>query len=156
MLKCHFIKKGFTLIELLIVVGIIAILAGIVIIAVNPTKQFAQANNTERQIEIKKIMDSITQYSIDRRGDMTSLLPLGYVKGTTGSIVTGTSVGSTEINLSLLAPTYITPELPIDPSLPSSSHDTGYKFLLDNMGMLKISAPMAELGAKIFLVTRAS
>ena len=41
-------KKGFTLIEILVVIGIMAVLATIVIIAINPAKQFAQARNADR------------------------------------------------------------------------------------------------------------
>ena len=155
MFKNRFFKKGFTLIELLIVIGIIAILAGIVVIAVNPAKQFAEAKNAERRVEIKKILDAINQYAIDRRGEMMSLLPAGYVTGTTINIVTSNSNGPTEIDLSPLVPIYMTPEVPIDPDS-TSTHDTGYDFIIDNNGQMKISAPMAELGENIFNATRAS
>jgi len=66
-------KRGFTLIEILLVIGVITILAAIVIIAINPARQFAQARNIQRQTAIKSISDSISQYLIDYRGK----IPLG-------------------------------------------------------------------------------
>ncbi|MCK5603699.1 type II secretion system protein, partial [Candidatus Pacearchaeota archaeon] len=55
-------KKGFTLIELLIVIGIISILAGIVLVAVNPAQQFGKANDSERKSEIGTLLSAIYQY----------------------------------------------------------------------------------------------
>jgi len=62
-------EKAFTLIEILLVIGLIAILAAIVIIAINPARQFAQARDTQRANNIRAISDAIYQYVIDNKGE---------------------------------------------------------------------------------------
>ncbi|EKD65054.1 MAG: hypothetical protein ACD_50C00205G0004 [uncultured bacterium] len=66
-------QKGFTLIELLVVIGILAVLLAITLIAINPARQFANANNTQRRSDVNQILNSIGQYSADNRGDITAL-----------------------------------------------------------------------------------
>lgn len=61
-------RRGFTLIETLIVIGGISILAAIVLVAINPLRQFAQARNAQRQQDIKQITEAVSQYSVDHRG----------------------------------------------------------------------------------------
>lgn len=57
--------KGFTLIEILIVIGLIAILAAVTIIALNPTASFAKARDSERQTEMAQIFTAINRYVVD-------------------------------------------------------------------------------------------
>jgi len=64
------LKKGFTLIELLIVITIIAILAAVVFVAIDPAKRFTEARNSVRWSEVKSIADAILQYEVDNDGDI--------------------------------------------------------------------------------------
>ena len=55
-------QKGFTLIELLVVIGILAILLAITLIAINPARQFGQANDTKRRSDATQILNAVGQY----------------------------------------------------------------------------------------------
>ncbi len=60
--------KGFTLIELLIVIGIIAILAAGIIIAINPGAQFATTRDVVRESHTRTIHQGIVSYIVDQEG----------------------------------------------------------------------------------------
>src|SRR3982750_4018718 len=64
------LSAGFTLIELLVVIGILAVLLSITLIAINPAKQFAQANNTKRRSDVNAILNAIDQYAADNKGTL--------------------------------------------------------------------------------------
>lgn len=138
-------RRGFTLIEVLLVVVIIAILAGIVIIAVNPARQIAQTNNAQRDSDVRAMIDSVHQYSIDNRG----VLPTEI---TTTPTVVGS--GATQIDIcTYLVPTYVA-EMPYDPTATGAhytdctDYDTGYSISTDADGRVTVSA-VGELSETI-------
>lgn len=153
-MKKSVIKKGFTLIEILVVIGMIAILATIVIIAINPSRQFKQGRDTQRLSNVNAILNAIGQRAADNTGNFS-----GLVGGTTQScpaIATGTtlsiyngSVGSASgaIDLSCLTPTYL-PSFPSDPSV-TPGNDTGYTINVDSNGRTTVAAPSAEINKPI-------
>ena len=58
-------EEGFTLVELLIAIGIIAILASIIIIAINPIANIESAQNRAGEKQAREIKSAITQHIID-------------------------------------------------------------------------------------------
>ena len=102
-------NKGFTLIEILVVIGIIAILAAIVIIAINPARQFAQARNSQRTANVNAILNAVGQYIADNKG----LLPT-QVSALANDV--SAPVGTSGADLcAVLVPTYM-PALTVDPT----------------------------------------
>ena len=138
--------RGFTLIEVLIVIGIIAILAAIVLIAINPARQFAQANNAQRSSNVAAILNAVGQYVVDHKGALPSDLPPD------GDPAEEIAMADFENFCDELVPTYI-PALPADPSeedqsitedeCDDSGKSTGYAITLEG-GRITISAPGAE------------
>lgn len=79
-------KAGFTLLEVLLVVAALAILAGTVILAINPGEQLADTRDAKRWSDVGTILDAVYQYAIDHNGS----LPAGVTTdltaiGTAGS-----------------------------------------------------------------------
>ncbi len=58
-------RKGFTVIELLLVIGVIAVIAGVVIVAVSPRKNFISARDAERKHSSKQLQQAIYAQLID-------------------------------------------------------------------------------------------
>jgi prepilin-type N-terminal cleavage/methylation domain-containing protein len=144
--------SGFTLLEILLVIGIIAVLAGIVIIAINPSKTLATVRNTERKSDLKQIDSALSQYYIDNNEYPTSLTSISDLTeicdtgaSTSSSELTSTCDTAGLINLSELVPTYLT-AIPKDPSATTTSH-AGYKVIRTGR-KIGLSAP-AELGQTI-------
>lgn len=150
--------KGFTLLELSVVVGIIAVLVGTVIVAVNPSRYFAQARNVARRADLERIQGAINQYSIEKNGALpTGVSSTLQIIGTAPSgcnVTCGTaSTSQACANIgTTLTPLYIQ-SMPVDP-ITGSTAKTYYavqKLVYSSStptGLL-IRACSTELGDKV-------
>ena len=147
-------RNGFTLLEILIVTGIIAILAAVVLVAINPARQFAQARNTQRLAAINYLLNAIHQNIIDNQGTFDfSGCDASSIPGSSREI---TSASTADI-CGCLVPVYMA-SLPYDPSdgfyNDCDDYDTGYSIYEDaDTERITIAAPSAEL-EKTIEVTR--
>lgn len=148
------LKKGFTLIELLVVIGILAILLAITLIAINPARQFGQANNTRRRSDVLQILNAIHQYVAENKGQLPPAL-----KALAADTITPVGSGATDLNICAdLMPNYI-PALPTEPSLATAAitncttYTTGYSVTKDAQNRITVSSPVTDNG-EVITVTR--
>lgn len=153
--------KGFTLIELLVVIGILAILLSIVLIAINPARQFAQADNTKRSSDTSALLNAIHQYAADHRGVLPAGIPVGVYP--TDSVAISQAGADICADVS---PTYIS-LLPSDPQAANdgiaisdctAAYDTEYTVVQDANGRVTVAAPNTDTtvteGGVVISVTR--
>jgi type IV pilus assembly protein PilA len=145
--------SGFTLIELLVVIGIIAILAAVVVVAINPSKQFAQARNAQRESNVSTILNAIGQNIADNKGTFTCP-GAGTINSTAKPI--GTASGNADL-ASCLDTVYIPSGVPFDPE-GGTAADTKYTVSVSSAGQYTVCAPEhaepAIQGATAFCLTR--
>lgn len=156
---------GFTLIELLVVIGVIGILAAIVLVAVNPGRQFAQARDTQRRSDLYSITNTIYQFAAEHDGNLPdtdgddatsdfpttatcmSALETGEGSSSAGcfDIAQATDAAGTEV----IVPTYIA-RIPTDPST-GTPDNTQYLIHVDANGRVVASAS-GELAGGISII----
>ena len=105
-------KYGFTLIELLVVIGILAILLAITLIAINPQRQFQQANDTQRSSNVNAILNAVGQFAADNNGRLPGDIPIGAANAEEVGFV---AAGNGADLCTDLVPTYMA-GLPVDPT----------------------------------------
>lgn len=59
--------KGFTLIELLLVIAIVGILAGVILIGINPAQRMQEARDNIRKTDLKAIQKALEIYFVKNR-----------------------------------------------------------------------------------------
>jgi prepilin-type N-terminal cleavage/methylation domain-containing protein len=143
-------KQGFTLLEVLLVVAIIAILAGIVILAINPNKQLADSRNAQRKADVNTILNAVYQYSIDNNGNLPPTITGSATEICLADTASSTCTSGSLINLNHLvwSEKYLT-SLPIDPSEGCATNGICYQISTSTNGRVTVTAPGAEQGQTI-------
>lgn len=141
-------QSGFALLEALLIIAILAILAGIIIIAVNPGKQLEDTRNSQRQADITTILNAVHQYSLDN----DEALPADITETAT-EICAATSTNCNklvDLSVVIAGEKYIT-SIPKDPQCNTicAPNGTGYKISKNSNGRVTVSAPAAEGGRSI-------
>jgi prepilin-type N-terminal cleavage/methylation domain-containing protein len=104
--------KGFTLIELLVVILVLAVLATVVIVAINPFQQLAKSRDAGRQSVTSQLGEAAVSYSIQNGGTfptanatwITSLQTAGEISSVPASIaysISGISACTTNVQNNL-------------------------------------------------------
>jgi prepilin-type N-terminal cleavage/methylation domain-containing protein len=140
--------KGFTLIEVLLVIAILAILASIVIIAINPAKQFASARDAQRESDVFAILNGLHQYALDHDG----AFPENLTEEEMEICATGSESCENLLDLSpLTADQQYLVAMPVDPQCAAngvvcSENGTGYFVMLTTGGRVTVAAYASEGG----------
>ena len=158
-------KNGFTLIELLIVIAIIAILAGVVFVSLNPLERFEDARNAARWTDVTAMLSAVKVDQVDNGGGY-----LTEIAGLTSqeNYMIGTAISACDTNCSVVNDsdncvdlTALTTEgylarIPVSPdaATPATSWDdtlTGYYISRNDVtqGSITIGACSAEGGETI-------
>ncbi len=136
--------KGFTLLEVLIVIGIIAVLSAAVLVAVNPTRQFKIARDSQRVANVSAIANAIAQNMSEHQGNFDCDVVIE-------ALPKNISTAQADIG-PCLVPDYIS-ALPFDPGIETAhytpgDYETGYSISLNAANRIVVSA-QGELQGEI-------
>jgi type IV pilus assembly protein PilA len=156
-------KGGFTLLEILLVVSAIAILAGIIIVAINPAKQLGDTRNAQRKVDVSTISNGVYQYviqnglipnAVQATSSIAVTCPQLLAATTTEICQTGITgvgcFGRTDLSVLTTGSAFLV-AMPTDP-LGSTASGTGYYAIKNGNGRLVVCAPNAENNTTILII----
>jgi type II secretory pathway pseudopilin PulG len=139
----------------LLVVAAIAILAGIVILALNPAKQLADTRNAQRQADVNTILNGVYQYALDNSGTVPAAIPTDATCAATATneicVTDGTCTSLVDLSVVTASETYMV-SMPEDPT-GATTNGAGYHIAKSANGRVTVCAPDAEESTTI-TVTR--
>ncbi|NTW26930.1 MAG: type II secretion system protein [Candidatus Moranbacteria bacterium] len=145
-------KSGFTLVELLLVIGIIATLAVVVFVALDPAKRFADARDARRTSDVETILSAVHQYVIDSKGSFPAGIDNAERQIATATDTCGVSGGGCGdggetgcVDLSGQLAKYLK-EIPYDPTAGIGPDHSHYTIVKDDNGIVTVRACDAEGG----------
>lgn len=145
-------QKGFTLMEILLVIGLLAVLAVVVFVALDPAKRFQDTRNARRTTDIQNILSAVHTYVNDSKGTFPAAITSTEQQigtGATGSCAISTGGCSTAANcvdLSTALASYLK-SIPTDPN--GDDAHTGYSIVRDTNNMVTVRACNAEGGVTV-------
>lgn len=154
-----FRSQGFTLIELLIVIAVIAILAAVVFVALDPLTRFQESRDATRWSDVTAILDAAKVDQVDNGGAYVAAIAGmsagdNFVIGTCAAAASCTAVvpEAACVDLADLVTEGYLAEVPMDPSTGTAA-DTDYYMSVSATGVLTVGACEPE-GADPISVSR--
>ncbi len=137
-------KQGFTLIEILLVIGIIAVLATVVVVSLDPATRFQNARDARRLADIQSILSAVQQYIVDHKGQLPGGLSTYEMQIGTSDSGCDLTYNNCSANLSycLNLSTDLAPylkDMPYDPET-GSVERTHYTVAVDSNNIVTIRA----------------
>ena len=150
--------RGFTLVEMLIVIGLIALLATAVLVAINPSRQFKFAHDTEKKAHLATILNAIGQNMAEHQGRFVCNNQQLSLPSATATITSATGAGTFDL-APCIVPHYLS-KMPIDPVSSSaqfasiSDYHTAYSIIQDTNGHITLIAQSEINPLEPIIVTR--
>jgi len=138
-------SRGFTLIEVLVVIGIIAVLAAVVLVAVNPSRQFKLARDSQRISNVNALLNAIHQNMAEHKGQFICGSDIRNIPTALTIVKSSSTAGDPGDIASCLVPNYVS-AMPFDPSAPgahftsNTDYDTAYGIFQDANGRITASS----------------
>jgi prepilin-type N-terminal cleavage/methylation domain-containing protein len=147
-------ERGFTILELVLSIAILAVLLAVVVILIDPPKQFAKAHNGARETHLGTIAGAIFENISDNKGSFGCTA--GPLPTSTMFMATPTATSTDRYDIApCLVPAYLS-NLPYDPTAAgahyasTTDYDSGYTIVRnEDTGQVTLDAPGAALGAVI-------
>lgn len=139
--------------EILLVIGLLAVLAVVVFVALDPAKRFQDTRNARRTTDIQNILSAVHTYVNDSKGIFPAAITSTEMQigtATTGCAIStgGCNVaGATNcVDLSTALGSYLK-SIPTDPN--GTAALTGYSIVKDSNNMVTVRACNAEGGVTV-------